>query len=84
MFVGTRGAGFYQIIPATFTVTRFPDTAANDLYNGAIETIYFDDANPPAPDLDHPEVFFCTMGAGLWHNVFTLSTSSWGDTWTRD
>jgi hypothetical protein len=79
LFVGTRGNGFYEIEPVAFTVARFGDASKAELYTGAVETFYIDPANPVAP-----EVFCGTMGAGLWHNNYTLDTAVWGATWTRE
>jgi hypothetical protein len=85
IFVGTCGTGFYIINPdpADFSISRFGETTAADLYNGAVESFLID-TTLPIPG-NEPLVFCCTAGAGLWRNTFLLSTThSWQGTWDRE
>jgi hypothetical protein len=75
VYVGTQSYGYYRIPGGnvTATPTREPSYNISALYNGAVNSFYYDSTLS--------RLFLCTAGAGLWRGEYE-SGSDW--TWKQE
>lgn len=79
LLVGTDRHGYYNLLDGDLAAAadgRRPDFNIADLYNAAVQGLFWDDA--PAPPDPDGRLFAFTYGAGLW------SSTDLGLDWSRE